>query len=374
MSNETWWYLTRAAGLTAWVFLTLTLVWGALISGRLVPTGRPRRWVNDLHPFLGGLGLAALVLHVIGAVADTTVGIGWIDAVVPFISPWNPFAIALGVLAVWCLVAVEVTSLLKRHLRRRTWHGIHLVSYAMAWLVTLHAAFAGTDVGRPVVAWTALGLVTVATVVGVVRALRVPPAPASPVPPVGPGPVSPVHGVRTGDAGRPVRQHLAQEERVAGGLLGEQGGGEPAEHLGDGHVQPGIGVLGSQVTVLADVAEHVVDRRHQPAQHGGVTSEHVHDVGGGRRAEPLRERLDEGGERRHLTVVEAAPQHGRPSVELELAVQLAPGRDRRTGWWCGGRPRSAPAPRPPGRWGPARGAPSAGAPRPARTGGRPGRG
>ena len=63
----------------------------------------------------------------------------------PFASSWKPGAVALGVVAAWSLVAVELTSLAMRRLPRRIWRGIHLVSYLTFWLTSLHAALAGTD-------------------------------------------------------------------------------------------------------------------------------------------------------------------------------------------------------------------------------------
>jgi len=171
MTNSTWWYLTRASGLTAWVFLTLTVLWGAIASGRLVQRRGARRWLLDLHPYLGGIGLGALVLHVVGAVADTFVQLRWIDIVVPFTSGWNRTGVSLGVVALWSLLAVEATSIARRRLSRPTWRRFHLLSYVMAWTVCLHAATTGTDLRNPVVAWGALALVAATTGVVTGRAL-----------------------------------------------------------------------------------------------------------------------------------------------------------------------------------------------------------
>ncbi len=148
MSNTTWWYVMRAAGLTSWFFLTLTLMWGTIASGRLLPNAKARRWVVDLHPFLGAVGLGALALHIVAAVADTYVGLTWVDTVVPFTAGWHPWGIAAGVVALWMLVVVQVTSLLRRQLGKATWHRIHLVSYAMAWITGLHAVMNGSDLGN----------------------------------------------------------------------------------------------------------------------------------------------------------------------------------------------------------------------------------
>jgi DMSO/TMAO reductase YedYZ heme-binding membrane subunit len=173
MTNSMWWYLTRASALTAWAFLTLTLVWGTLVSTRLVQRARARRWLLDLHPYLGTIGLAALVLHIVSAVADTQSHLNWIDTVVPFTSGWGRTGIALGVVALWILLSVEVTSLVRRRLARRTWRGIHLTSYVAAWAMAVHAVMTGTDIRYPVVAWGSLILVAVTTAVTLRRALRV---------------------------------------------------------------------------------------------------------------------------------------------------------------------------------------------------------
>lgn len=207
MSDTTWWYLARSSGLVSWVLLTLTLLAGTLVSGRMTDRRGARRWLLDLHPFLAGLGLAAMVLHLVAAVADTTIGLGWIDTVAPFTSAWNPLGITFGVLAVWALAAVEVTSLARRHLSRRTWRGVHLFSYLAAWTLTLHAALSGTDLRNPLVAGLALGIVTVTTVVTVRRAL------VEPRLPTGTSRARPV------DAASPTAQEATVEPALAGGGL-----------------------------------------------------------------------------------------------------------------------------------------------------------
>jgi DMSO/TMAO reductase YedYZ heme-binding membrane subunit len=179
MTNDLWWYVTRSAGFVAWIFLVATLVWGMLVAGRLAPAGRARRWLTEMHPYLAGVGLGALVLHVVAAVADTTVGLGWVNTVVPLTAPWQPGAIAWGVIAVWSLAAVEITSLARRRLGRRTWRRVHLMSYAAAGTMTLHAVTAGTDVGNPIVQFVLVAGTAVAAMVAAARRLH-----AAPVVPV----------------------------------------------------------------------------------------------------------------------------------------------------------------------------------------------
>jgi DMSO/TMAO reductase YedYZ heme-binding membrane subunit len=154
MNPQTWWYLARASGLVAWGLLSASVVWGLLLSTRLTK-GRPTpAWILDLHRFLGGSAVIFTALHLAGLVADSYVHFGIADLLVPYASSWQPAAVALGVVALYLLAAVEITSLLMRRLPRKLWHGIHLTSYAVFWLATFHLLLAGTDAANPIIRWT----------------------------------------------------------------------------------------------------------------------------------------------------------------------------------------------------------------------------
>ena len=150
MSQELWWYTVRATGLVAWVLVTASVVWGLLLSLRQVPRPRPA-WMLDLHRFLGALALVFVVVHVAALSFDRYVGFDWDDLLVPYASAWRPGAVAWGIAAAYLLIAVEVTSLLFRHLRRGLWHAVHLFGYVVFVAVTAHALTAGADAGVPAV-------------------------------------------------------------------------------------------------------------------------------------------------------------------------------------------------------------------------------
>lgn len=162
MTPEIWWYLARASGIVAWALLTLAVIWGLLVSTRLL-RGRPGpRWLLDLHRFLGGSAVTFTAVHVGALVADSYVHFDLVDLLVPLASNWKPLPVALGVVALWLLLAVEVTSLAMRHLPRRHWRWVHLTSYGLFWLATLHGLTAGSDADRALYAWvTNLAVITV---------------------------------------------------------------------------------------------------------------------------------------------------------------------------------------------------------------------
>jgi DMSO/TMAO reductase YedYZ heme-binding membrane subunit len=46
----------------------------------------------------------------------------------------------------YLLVAIEITSLLRRRMSNRAWHAVHLLSYFLFATTTVHMLTAGTDV------------------------------------------------------------------------------------------------------------------------------------------------------------------------------------------------------------------------------------
>lgn len=158
MSPQTWWYVARASGIVSWVLVSASVVFGLWVSLRLTRT-RPRpAWVLDLHRFLGGLSVVFVGVHLAGLVADSYVDFGMRELLVPFASTWKPGAVAWGIVGLYLLLAIEVTSLLMRRLPRRLWHAVHLSSFGVFVVATVHMFAAGTDSGNSVLQWAALGI------------------------------------------------------------------------------------------------------------------------------------------------------------------------------------------------------------------------
>lgn len=183
------WYVARSSGLVGWALLTGSVLWGLAISTK-APTfrGRPRpNWMLDLHRSLGGLATIFTAVHVGAVVADTYVAFDLASVLVPFASDWRPSAVAWGVVGAYLLVAVELTSLLRRRLPRRVWRITHLASFPLFLTATAHAVTAGTDTAS--LAFTAVAA-TVVVAIGVLTSLRIHQARTTPAAAPAPAPAS----------------------------------------------------------------------------------------------------------------------------------------------------------------------------------------
>jgi predicted ferric reductase len=141
-----YWYLTRSSGTVALVLLTLALVLGIVDVGRWSTEGWPRFVIDSLHRNASLLALAFLGLHIITAVLDSFAPISLVNAVIPFTGVYRPFWLGLGALSFDLIVAVILTSLLRRRMGHSTWRAIHWLAYASWPIALLHGLGTGSDV------------------------------------------------------------------------------------------------------------------------------------------------------------------------------------------------------------------------------------
>ncbi|HVT76209.1 MAG TPA: ferric reductase-like transmembrane domain-containing protein [Acidimicrobiales bacterium] len=147
------WYIARSTGLVAWVILAASMVWGLSISSRAAfgrrrdgTLRRPRpAWQLDLHRYLGGLATVLVLLHILAALADSYLHFTIAGVLVPFASAWRPAAVAWGVVGLYLMVAVEVSSLAKKRMPKSAWKAIHFASYPLFLVATIHGVTSGTD-------------------------------------------------------------------------------------------------------------------------------------------------------------------------------------------------------------------------------------
>jgi ring-1,2-phenylacetyl-CoA epoxidase subunit PaaE len=145
MDQELWWYLARAGGLTAWCLLCVAVLWGLLLSTRVLGR-RPRpAWLLDLHRMLGGLALVFTGLHLVGLYFDQWAGFGLLELLVPLQSGYRPAAVAWGIVAFYVLLAIELTSLVRARIPDTVWRWVHRSAFVLFLLATVHTFLAGSD-------------------------------------------------------------------------------------------------------------------------------------------------------------------------------------------------------------------------------------
>ena len=165
LSPSAYWYLARGTGAVALVLLTGTVVLGIMDSVRFTSPRWPRFAIDSVHRDLSLLVLVVLAIHIVTSVLDGFAPIVLLDGVIPFATPYRPLWMGLGTLAFDLLLAIAITSLVRRRLGYRAWRAIHWLAYASWPVAVLHGLGTGSDVKQ----WWMLGL-TAACIVAVLVA------------------------------------------------------------------------------------------------------------------------------------------------------------------------------------------------------------
>jgi sulfoxide reductase heme-binding subunit YedZ len=139
------WYIDRGSGLAALVLLTTSVVLGVVSVVRVHSQRWPRFALAQLHRNLSLLALSFGAVHVLTSVIDSYVPISVTDAFIPFAASYKPFWLALGTIGADLMLAVLITTALRRRLGFQTWRTVHLLSYACWAMSLVHSVGIGSD-------------------------------------------------------------------------------------------------------------------------------------------------------------------------------------------------------------------------------------
>jgi predicted ferric reductase len=141
-----YWYLSRAAGITAYGLIWLSVVLGLSLSNRLARIWPGGPTAADLHQFTGFLALGFAAAHGVVLLGDRYIGFTLAQILVPFTGAgYRPFWVGLGQIGFYLAVLVAFSVYLRGAIGYRTWRLLHYGSFGVYLLATFHALGAGTD-------------------------------------------------------------------------------------------------------------------------------------------------------------------------------------------------------------------------------------
>lgn len=147
------WYATRGSGAVTLILLSMSFVLGVVTLVGWSTKRLSMLVLQLLHRNVSLLVLVFLTIHVATTVIDGYAPIHWIDAIIPFNSPYRTLWLGLGTVATDVLLAVVVTSLLRVRIGAKVWRAIHYSSYTIWPLSALHGLRTGSDTHRAWMLW-----------------------------------------------------------------------------------------------------------------------------------------------------------------------------------------------------------------------------
>ena len=148
MMTHIFWYLARSSGLLTYACAWASVVWGLLMSTRIVPRVE-RATLYVIHRLLALGGMIFLGIHLITLFLDPWAKFSARELIVPFGSAYRPFWMACGIVTAYLLIAITVSSIFQARLPVVLWRGIHYLSFLSFFLGLVHGVGTGTDTRQP---------------------------------------------------------------------------------------------------------------------------------------------------------------------------------------------------------------------------------
>lgn len=164
------WYVTRISALVAYLALTASVLYGLLLSTKLLDRIAHRAVSFTLHQDLASIGLALALVHAAVLMIDRSVPYSPLEVVVPFSGPYRPLWVGIGQIALGLTIIVLVSFYVRRRIGQKTWRQVHYVSFLAFLGATVHGLMAGTDSGA---SWAFAGYLVAITSVCLLLAYRV---------------------------------------------------------------------------------------------------------------------------------------------------------------------------------------------------------
>ena len=139
------WQWSRLLGFGAYFALTASVVYGLLLSTKILDAIAHRPITFALHQDLAAFGLGLAGVHGALLGLDRSVPMSIAELAVPFAAPYRPFWVGLGQLAFWIAVVVVASFYVRRRIGQRAWRLLHYATFLAFVGATAHGLGSGSD-------------------------------------------------------------------------------------------------------------------------------------------------------------------------------------------------------------------------------------
>jgi sulfoxide reductase heme-binding subunit YedZ len=166
------WYAARAAGVAAYLLLTVVATLGMTMASRRPLARWPKFALEDVHRFGGLLVGSFVAIHVVTIALDAYLPFSLSAIAVPFVASYRTLYTALGIVAAELLLALAITNRYRDRLQYTFWRRAHYLNLFVWAAATVHGLGSGTDRSTPWLLGLFAASVALVLSTGAWRALR----------------------------------------------------------------------------------------------------------------------------------------------------------------------------------------------------------
>ncbi len=156
------WYAVRAMGFLAYGVLAASVLYGLLLSTKILDAIAHRPVSFALHKDLAIVALLFAALHAALLVADQSFEFTPRAIIVPFASPYSPIWVGIGQLTFYLTAVVTASFYVRRQIGQRVWRLIHYLTFLAFIGASAHGFASGSDSANAWAFWVYLIPVTAA--------------------------------------------------------------------------------------------------------------------------------------------------------------------------------------------------------------------
>jgi hypothetical protein len=150
------WYTARTIGFLAYLVVAGSVLYGLLLSTKILDAIAHRPISFALHKDLSIVGLLLGAVHGTVLLVDQSYSFTPRAILVPFASPYAPVWVGIGQLAFYGLAIVTASFYVRRQIGQRAWRLLHYLTFAVFLGTTAHGIMSGSDSGTPWAFWVYL--------------------------------------------------------------------------------------------------------------------------------------------------------------------------------------------------------------------------
>jgi len=164
------WVVERGFGFLAYLALAGSVVYGLLLSTKLLDELAHRPITFALHQDLASFGLGLAAVHGALLALDQSVPFSLTQIAIPGLAPYQPLAVAAGQVALYLMAIVVGSFYVRRRIGQRAWRLLHYLTFVSFVGATAHGLAAGTDSSTT---WATVIYVVPVVAVAILLAVRI---------------------------------------------------------------------------------------------------------------------------------------------------------------------------------------------------------
>jgi predicted ferric reductase len=154
------WVFERLFAFLAYGAMTGSVIYGLLLSTKILDAIAHRPISFALHQDLASIGLGLAAVHGTLLALDSSVPFSLAQIAVPGLAPYAPLAVAVGQVSLYLTAVVVGSFYLRRRIGQRAWRALHYFTFLAFVGATVHGIAAGTDSATPGAWWLYVGSTT----------------------------------------------------------------------------------------------------------------------------------------------------------------------------------------------------------------------